>query len=163
MDLSWLEPLLSIGSNAYKLSSGNKSSSGLYDVLKGAEDRNFADTMAYNDAARAYNEQAAAAANARSRASAAASAANQRNSLAASNAAWKRREKDLSKMMEVYAPFKDTALNMLPKMSKVYEGGLNNFNMLNAYLNRPENMAKLGDNVSQWNSGAPIPEWARRK
>jgi hypothetical protein len=135
----------------------------MVDALRAAEERNWADNNAYNEAARAYNEQAAAAANANAAARASASAANQRNALAASNAAWKRREKDLSKMMKVYAPFKDTALNLLPQMTKVYENGLNTSNMLNAYLNRPENMAKLGDNVSQWNSGAPVPGWAKKK
>lgn len=158
---SWLKPVLSLGSNLYKKSEDSRNKSDYINLLKAQEDRNFADNQAYNLAAQAYNAQAAANANANSAAAASAAAANQRNAQAAQNKASKQMDKVYGENMEIFRPYKETADKLLPQMTAAYESGLGGLNMLNAYLNTPEQLAKMNQNKPQWAVGAPVPKWAK--
>lgn len=157
----WLKPTLSLGSNLYKYNQSSGNQANYISMLKQQEDRKFADTQAYNDAARAYNEQVASAQNANAAAAARASAINQANAQAAKNKAAKQMDKVYKRNLEIYKPFKNTALDLLPQMSKAYSDSLTGYNMLAAYLQRPEQMAKLDLNRPQWAVGAPTPSWAK--
>ena len=157
----WLKPVLSLGSNIYKKSEDSRNKSDYINILKAQEDKNFAENQAYNLAAQAYNERAAANANANSAAAASASAANQRNAQAAGNKAAKQLDKVYAADMDTFRPYKETADKLLPQMTAAYEGGLGGLNMLNAYLNSPEQLAKMNQGKPQWATGAPTPKWAK--
>lgn len=158
---SWLKPVLSLGSNLYKKSESSSNMDDYIKLLRSQEDKNFADNQAYNSAAQAYNEQAQAAANANAAASAAASAANQRNAQAAQNKAAKQMDRTYGENMDIFRPYKETADKLLPQMTAAYESGLGGLNMLNAYLNSPEQLAKMNQSKPQWATGAPVPKWAK--
>lgn len=157
----WLKPTLSLGSNLYKNRESSRNQNDYINILKAQEDKRFADDQAYNEAAAAYNAQASAAANANSAAAARASAANQAAAQGAQNKAASQMNKVYKKNKKLYEPFKDTALQLLPQMTKAYEDSLSGYNMLNAYLNKPEELVKLNASKPQWATGAPTPGWAK--
>lgn len=158
---SWLKPVLSLGSNLYKKNQSSNNMSDYIQLMKQQEDQNFANDQAYNSAAQAYNAQVAGASNANRAAAASAAAANQANALAASNKANKQMNKVYDKNKKIYEPYKDTAAALLPQMTKAYTDSLSGYNMLNAYLNTPEQLAKLNSSKPQWATGAPTPRWAK--
>lgn len=138
-----------LGNLAGTLNSSN-TGSGIADILRGREQSEYDYANKNNEAAQAYNTQAmanAAANRAASQRAAGARAAAARQTEANRQKALKKSTKHMDKVyketMDMYAPFQQSALQLLPQMQKNFEGGLNMSNDLLKLVQRPENMDLL--------------------
>ena len=123
---------------------------GIADIIRRREQADYEYGQKYNEAAQAYNTQAmanAAANRAASQRAAGARAAAARETEANRQKALKKgtmnMDKTYKQTMDMYAPFQQAALQLLPQMQKSYEGGMNTANSLLSLLQQPENMSLL--------------------
>lgn len=164
-DSSWptlIKTGLDIGGNLYDSYNKSSTSNDYINSLRASEDRQFADTNAYNSALAAWQQQQAGAAASARAASAAAAGATDKNRQAAAKKAQAYLDKVYKRTMDMYAPFKDTATRLLPQMEKSYSTGIDTSNMLSAYLQNPQNMALLNGSTSAAASGPMLPDYLRR-
>lgn len=161
---SWpgiIKSAVDIGGNLYNTYNKQNTSDNYASTLANSETQQYNDTLNYNNAlADYYSKASGAAASARASANSAA-AATDRNRQAAQLKAKKYLDSVYKKTMAMYAPFRDTASQLLPQMQKSYEGGLNTSNLLSAYLSNPENMAKLNQSRSAAASGPDLPSYLK--
>lgn len=168
MAYEWLPAALSLGSGLFNAYNQDRGGNNYVDALKAREDKNYADTKAYNDAYAQYVQQAnaARAANAgiaasNANAAAAAAAATEKNRQKAARKALKFEKKNYGERIGMFEPYRQAGLQLLPQMQKTYEGGMNNVNMLNAYLNTPGQLQKLNQAVLPQQTGIQLPSYLR--
>lgn len=162
------KPLLNLGSGLFNAYNQDNTRGNYYDILRQREDKNFADTQAYNEAYGKWQEQA----NAARAANSASAAANARASAAAASATEKNRQKALKKALgseketnaaqqAMYDPYVQTGLRLLPQMENTYSKGMQNSNMLSAYLNTPGQLQKLNQAALPSQTGIKLPSYLR--
>jgi hypothetical protein len=139
----WLEPVVNLGTGLFSAYNKNRTQGNYYDSLRTREDRNFADTKAHNDAYRQWLEQKYAADSSAAASRAAAAAATDANRRAAAKKAQKFAKKQVKREKEYFEPYRQAGLELLPLMTKTYAQGMNNSNLLSAYLNSPGQLVKL--------------------
>jgi len=94
--------------------------------------------------------------------------------VAAANATEKNRQKALKKankveqntykeLLKMYAPYRQTADQLLPQMSQTYQNSLGLQNSLASYVNSPAQVAKLDAAGPAWNINVPLPDEVRLK
>ena len=159
------KPVVNLAGNLFDSYNQDRSGDALSKVLRGREDSDYTNTLAYNDALGKYNAQAMAMAGRRGgggggrAAAAAATEANRQKALARAN---RRLMKTYDQSMAMYKPFADTATQLLPKMQQTYTQGLDTSGLLNAYLQKPENMSLLNASKSATAAGPQLPDYMRR-
>jgi len=158
-----IEPAATFGFGALQQVNKDNTESQYLDYLRQKEQQNFQDSSAAIDA---YNQQAQAAAgaaqaNAAARASAArATEANRQAAAKKANKVDKKTYKDILKM---YAPYRQTANQLLPQMQQTYQNSLGLQNALAQYVNSPAQVAKLDAAVPAYNVNIPLPDYVRQK
>lgn len=164
----YFEPLLQLGTGMFGAYNQDQTRGSLYDSLRAREDKNFADSKAYNDAYSAYLQQkagvdganrAASAANARAGASAA--DATEANRQKAAKKALKASQASGEAQKAMYEPYRQSGLRLLPQMEKTYSQGMANSNMLSAYLNTPAQMQKLNQAFAPSQANIVLPKSLR--
>ena len=131
-------------------SNSSNTGSGIADILRRREQSDYEYGQKYNAAAQAYNTQAMAnAASNRAASQAAAGArraaamATEANRQKAAKKSMKTMDKTYKETMDMYAPFQQSALQLLPQMQKNFEGGMNMSNDLLKLIQQPQNMELL--------------------
>lgn len=146
----------------------NQDSSGsdIARILRGREDQGYQNTLAYNDALTKYNQMYGGSGGRRGGGGgggrAAAAAATEANRQRALKRATHHLMKTYDKTMDMYKPFADTATQLLPKMQQTYTQGLDTSGLLNAYLQKPENMSLLNASAPAATVGPKLPDYMRR-
>lgn len=145
-----------------------RTGSGISDILANKERAKYEYDKQYNAAAEKYNNQAmqmAAANRAASQAAAgarrAAAQATEANRQKANKKATQYMDKKYKETMAMYAPFQQSALQLLPQMQKSFEGGMNLSNNLLGMLQQPENMQLLNGAKTMGQAGPKLPSFFR--
>lgn len=146
----WLEPVVSTGVGLATYGNNEQSRSQYAQYLAEREQANYERALAD---AQNYNAQ--------SQAGAAAAAATEGNRQAAAGRANDYTQAGYADLREMYQPFVRTAHNLLPKMSRAYQQGLNLQTGLSSFLNQPDQMAKLNGSVPAYNINVPLPDSVR--
>lgn len=124
-----------------------------------AEEQNYRDYVANYQATAEYNKQLAQyEANARA-ANAAARSATDANRRAAAEKALKVKNDYSQQLMALYEPFKQMSTQLLPQMAGAYGQGLGQLNMLQAYANRPDMMARMSGSVPAAQTQLQLPSY----
>lgn len=159
----WLKPLVGTGLGALKQSNVDNTQKEYMDYLRQREDSNYANSV--NDI-NAYNAQMAAnygASSANRRAAAAAASANEANRQAAAGKANKVQQKMYKNLLAMYAPYRQTADQLLPQMTQTYEKSLGLQNSLAGLLGTPGEQAKFTGSIPAWQVKVPLPESIKGK
>jgi len=156
----WLKPVVGAGLNAWKQSQADDAQGQYLDYLRQREQANY---DAYMQQANAYNAQLGQGGGGNNGAAAAAARATEANRMAASKKANRVSRKTYKKLLAMYAPYKQTADQLLPQMQQTYENSLGMQNSMLKYLNSPEQVAKLDAAGPAWNVNVPLPDSVRIK
>lgn len=154
-----IEPLVNLGTNIYGASQNSSNQQNYLDSLKTAEQNNYDQAKATNDAYMQWLGESQAAGNASRAANAGAAAANEKNRVAAAKKGMKTQTKAFDEIKGIYKPYVDTAAAILPEMSGAYKQGVDNLSMLNAFMTDPK---KLDQSVPAWQTGVPLPSWMKK-
>ena len=159
----WLKPVVGLGLGALKQGNVDNTQKEYINYLKQREDANYQNSI--NDI-NAYNAQMQAnfaASSANRRAAAGAAAANEAARQGAAKKANKVQQKMYKNLLAMYAPYRQTADQLLPQMTKTYEGSLGLQNSLASLLATPTEKAKFTASVPAWQVNVPLPESVKGK
>lgn len=167
---NWLEPVVNLGTSLFNQSSENSATSQYLDYLRQKEQQNYNDSVATYNAQMDYQKQLAAAHGANSAAARAASAARanaarqtEANRQRAAKKANKFEQNMYKELLGYYQPFKDTAIDLLPRMQATYIDALNSMGNLNKFVSSPNQVAKLNSSIPAYAVDIPLPEELRRR
>lgn len=152
----WLKPVIGAGIGAYQQSQSDDTQSQYLDYLRQREDANYQNMLAQMQAGQGGGGDGGAA-------RAAAQRQTEANRMAASKKANKVSRKTYKKLLEMYQPFRDTATQLLPQMTKTYENSLGMQGDMMQYLQNPAQMAKLDAAGPAYNVNVPLPDSVRLK
>lgn len=156
----WLKPVASIGTGILKQVNTNNTQDQYLDYLKQREDKNYQDSLA---AINAYNTQLAASGNRGDGGRAAAARQNQASQMKAEKKGNKVSQDTYKKILEMYAPYKQTADTLLPQMTKTYQDSLGLQNSMLGFVKDPMQQAKLNGSIPAYNVNVPLPDSVRIK
>lgn len=159
------KPVINLGAGLFDSYNQDRSGSDIANILRGREDQGYQNTIAYNDALTKYNQMYGGSGGRRGGGGggrAAAAAATEANRQRALKRATHHLMKTYNKTMDMYKPFADTATQLLPKMQQTYTQGLDTSGLLNAYLQKPENMSLLNASAPAATVGPKLPDYMRR-
>lgn len=161
---------LGLGTSLYGAYEKSRQNDNYQDALRAREQRNYDDSKAGYEAYQQYLNQwnqadaaNSAASAASSRASAAAAAATERNRQKAAKKAQNVQNKAFGKSEALLKPYADVGLQLLPQVQAAYGGGLNNLNLLSAYVNDPSRMARMDTPTSALQTDFKLPDYLRYK
>lgn len=155
-----LKPILNLGSNIYGSSQNSSNQDAYLNSLRQAEQNNYDQAKATNDAYQTWLGQSQAAGNASRAASASAAAANEKNRVGAAKKGMKLEKKAYKEIKGLFKPYADTGAELLPVMTGSYKKGVDNLTMLNAFMTDPQ---KMNQSVPAWETGVPLPDWMKNK
>ena len=154
-----VSPIIGAGVGAYKQSQADNAQSEYLNYLRQREDKNYQD---YIDQVNQYNQQGAQMGSGGG-GGAAAAAATEANRQRAARRAMKSQQGTYRQLLEMYAPYRQTADRLLPQMTGAYENSLGLQNSLLNFVKSPEQMAKLNGSVPAWQTNVPLPDSVRIK
>ena len=137
---SWLKPVLQTGASLLANQQTTSANNQYIDSLKKQADQKWQNGLDAYNARLAYAGTSGGG-------SGGGGARNNAAELAAGKKANKAQQNAYRKALEMYKPLTDTANSLLPQMYGAYNSGLGNLNMLSAYTNSPEQMAKLNASI----------------
>ena len=156
----WLKPVVATGMNTLSDRSQNRATNQYLNVLRDAQQQDFANQKANYDAYTQWLSQSQAAANANRSASNARAAANERARLAGVRQAIDQTKKTYANMDEYTAPFADMGLRVRPQIEAAYTNALKNLGGLTNQVMAPDVMAKSWNQSKPiWEMSAPLPQW----
>ena len=150
----WLKPVVKFGTGALGQMNTSDAQSQYLEYLRQQEQQNYQNSV---DATNAYNQQLQASQGAAA-ANRAAAMQTEANRQAAAKKGNKKSQQTYKELLALYAPFKDTATQLLPQMSQTYQNSLGMQNAMSQYLNQPGQVAKLDAAGPAWNVNVPLPE-----
>lgn len=160
---SWLKP---VASGAFDLV-GNAVTSGrtndYFDRLREAENRNYEQSKANYDAYSSWAEQNAASS--RAAAAARAAVANRNDELRRQfeKKGWKQYKKHFNEAKGYLEPYRQAGTQLLPQMTKAYEGGLGALGNLLGQFQQPDRMNLMYQNTPAYNVNIPLPDYLKGK
>lgn len=155
-----IKPLVNLGSNIFGASQNSRNQDAYLDSLRQAEQQNYDQAKATNEAYMNWLGESQAASNASRAASAAAARQNEANRVRAAKKGMKKEQKAFNEIKGLFKPYADTGAELLPIMSNTYKQGANNLSMLNAFMTDP---SKMNQSVPAWQTGVPLPDWMKKK
>lgn len=156
---SWLKPVTNFISGIGGSAVNSRNQEAYLQALRDAEQRNYDDAKAYNDAYVDYLGRKSAASAASSASSAAASRANQAAAMKAGKKALKQEKKGFKQLKDLWQPFVDTGKQVLPQMTQAYGMGFGNLQDMNKLFQTPEFQASTKQSVPAYEINVPIPNY----
>lgn len=138
----WIGPAITLAGGLYAMNQRDDTSQRLFDEMRDAEDRNYQEAEDY----RAWYEEMAK----EEAVVKAIDEAKLKKGLEAKLAA-------LQQAKQIYQPYHDTALSLLPKMQGTYEKGLANLDKIVPHLINEEALKKLSTYPKMNEMVVPLP------
>jgi hypothetical protein len=158
---SWLNPLANIGIGAIKQHNADNAQGAYLDYLRSREQQNYQDSV---DQINAYNAaHAGGRPGSSNAASVGAARATEANRQHAAKKALNQTTKTYKDLLAMYAPYKQTADQLLPQMQHAYESSLGLQHSLADFVNRPDQQAKLNGSIPAYAVNVPLPDSVRIK
>lgn len=163
----WLKPVLSTVTGAIRQTNTDNSQQDYLNYLRQREDQNYQNSLAqinaYNAALSAGGGGGSSGGGGGNGAAVAAAKATEANRMKAAKKANQYTKTMYSKLLDMYAPYKQTADALLPQMTKTYQDSLGLQSALNQYVQRPDQVAKLNASVPAYAINIPLPDSVRIK
>lgn len=160
----FIGPVLNFGSNLYDNYNKQNTQGGINDLISGMINRDYQDQLSYNDAAKQYNDQyyqymlgEQAASNSAAAARASAARTNEVRGRQAAKKANKKLMAGYNSAKSRFQPYADVGSRVMPQIESTYGSGLGLLGALQAYLQQPNQMAKLSMSKPAWMNAAPLP------
>ena len=151
----WLRPVAQAGIGLFNQDQKSDTESKYLDYLRQKEQEN------HQNALNSYNQQLLAS---QSRGGGgggdggAGAKATEKNRQIALKKASEQEQRNYKELIKMYQPFANTARELLPVKSQAYQGGVNQMNMLQAYLNSPQELQKMNAAVPSYQVPVPLPK-----
>lgn len=164
----WLEPVLGGALDLYKESQRSSSNNQVADLMRQQEQRNYdesaANRQSYDNYLQNYNSwRAGEQASRRAAQAAYAAAARQElaNKMQAMKKAQKRTKAGYDEAKGYLNPYREAGLSLLPGRTQAGQNAINQANLLMAYMQSPEVMAKLSTKDSMVKQNIPLPSYLK--
>lgn len=164
-----IKPVVGAGLGALNQSNADNTQSQYLAYLKQKELENYQNSV---NQITAYNSQLGASGGGGGRrsgggggngAAVAAANATEKNRQAALKKANKLTQNTYKELLKMYAPYRQTADQLLPQMTQTYENSLGLQNSLASFVSSPAQVAKLNAAGPAWNVNVPLPDSVRLK
>lgn len=165
----WIQPVVKAGVGALKQSNTDNSQSQYMQYLQEREKANYQKSV---DEINAYNQMLMSGAlggsgggggGGNSAASAAAARQTEANRRKAAKKANKYLQANYKDLLAMYQPYRQTADQLLPQMTKTYEDSLGLQKSMLGFVQSPQEVAKLNGSIPAWNVQVPLPDYVKGK